>query len=67
MKQIGYIKLEEIHAGGCAGSAGTAMGATIIAGFGIALGTVSFGVGALIGAGLATAWAWADCYSTGFN
>jgi hypothetical protein len=67
MKKLETIKLEETQAGGCGGSAGSAMGATIAAGFGIALGTVTLGAGLVLAAGVATAWAWADCYSSGWN
>ena len=67
MVKLNFSKSEMIQAGSCGGSAGTAMGATIIAGFGLALGAITFGVGLVLGAGLATAWAWADCYNSGFN
>ena len=67
MEKIDILELEKIQAGGCSGSAGAAMGGTIAAGFAIALGSFTFGLGALGVAALATAWAWADCYSSGFN
>ncbi|PWJ59645.1 hypothetical protein CLV98_102479 [Dyadobacter jejuensis] len=67
MEKLNIEKLEIIIGGGsCASSAGVSMGSTIVAGFGIAAGTFSFGIGFLVVAGLATAWAWADCGHTGF-